>query len=215
MKYRLAIFDLDGTILNTLEDLAGATNYTMDQFSFPRRTIEEVRRFVGNGIRNLILRAAPAGTPDEMIDRMHRVFIAYYDQHCADRTRPYDGIVELLSALRRDGVHLAVVSNKTDQAVKPLCKQYFGEIFDEAIGERVGVQRKPAPDTVNEVLKSLQIGREEAVYIGDSEVDVRTAQNAEMDCIAVNWGFRSTEELLDAGATTIAANPDELYTYLR
>lgn len=214
MKYQLAIFDLDGTLLNTLEDLADSANYVMKAFGYPERTVEEIRNFVGNGIRKLLERSAPEGTPAEEIDRMFETFTTYYKEHCADKTKPYDGIMELLEKLQRQGLKLAVVSNKADYAVKALCEQYFQRCFNEAVGERAGIARKPAPDTVNEVLKNLQIDKSQAVYIGDSEVDVKTAQNAEMDCIAVDWGFRDTEVLKMAGAETIVSTPEELLRYL-
>lgn len=214
MKYQLAIFDLDGTLLDTLEDLADSTNYVMRSFGYPERTLAEVRSFVGNGIWKLLERSAPNGTPSEEIDRMFEQFKEYYGAHCADKTKPYDGIMELLAFLKKKGVRLAVVSNKADYAVKALCEQYFPGYFDEAVGERVGIARKPAPDTVNEVLKNLKIEKAQAVYIGDSEVDVQTAQNAEMDCIAVDWGFRDKEVLEKAGAEIIVSTPAELFKYI-
>ena len=214
MKYQLAIFDLDGTLLDTLEDLTDSTNYIMRQFGYPERTLAEVRSFVGNGIRKLLERRAPNGTSAEEIDRMFEQFKEYYGAHCADKTKPYDGVMELLDELRKQGVKLAVVSNKADYAVKALCNQYFPGCFDEAVGERVGIARKPAPDTVNEVLKNLQIDKAQAVYIGDSEVDVQTAKNAELDCLAVDWGFRDTEVLEEAGAELIVSNPKDLIKYL-
>jgi len=210
MEYQLAIFDLDGTLLDTLEDLADSTNYIMQQFGYPERTLTEVRSFVGNGIRKLLERSAPKGTSSEEIDRMFEQFKEYYGAHCADKTKPYDGIMDMLNALQKQGVKLAVVSNKADYAVKALCEQYFPGFFDEAVGERVGIARKPAPDTVNEVLKNLHMDKAQAVYIGDSEVDVQTAQNAGMDCIAVDWGFRDKEVLKEAGAEIIVSTPEEV-----
>lgn len=213
MKYQLAIFDLDGTLLNTLEDLADSVNYVMRCFGYPERTLAEVRNFVGNGIRKLLERSAPENTTAEEIDRLFEQFTAYYKEHCADKTRPYEGIPELLQTLREKGVKIAVVSNKADFAVKALCEQYFPGLLDEAVGERAGIARKPAPDTVNEVLKNLQIDKSQAVYIGDSEVDVLTAQNAELDCIAVNWGFRDTQILKEAGAEIIVSTPETIADY--
>jgi len=210
MEYQLAIFDLDGTLLDTLEDLADSTNYIMQQFGYPERTLTEVRSFVGNGIRKLLERSAPKGTSSEEIDRMFEQFKEYYGAHCADKTKPYDGIMDMLNALQKQGVKLAVVSNKADYAVKALCEQYFPGFFDEAVGERVGIARKPAPDTVNEVLKNLHMDKAQAVYIGGSEVDVQTAQNAGMDCIAVDWGFRDKEVLKEAGAEIIVSTPEEV-----
>ena len=213
MKYKLAIFDLDGTLLDTLDDLADSVNYIMNQFGYPERSLAEVRRFVGNGIRKLLERSAPEGISSEEIDRIFEQFKVYYGEHCADKTKPYKGIMELLQQLKQQGIKLAVVSNKADYAVKALCEQYFPGYFDEAVGERTGIARKPAPDTVNEVLKNLQADKSQAVYIGDSEVDVQTAQNAELDCIAVDWGFRDAEVLKNAGAEVIVSTPEEILNY--
>lgn len=212
---RLVIFDLDGTILDTLEDLAGALNHALTEFGFPTRTLPEVRSFVGNGIRNLIRRGAPSGMPEETIDRLHAVFTAHYNAHCADRTRPYDGIPALLTALRDCGLRIAVVSNKPDNAVGPLCTRYFPGLFDAAVGERPGVARKPAPDSVHAVLEELGVDRTEAVYVGDSEVDIETARNAGMSCISVDWGFRTRTQLQSSGAALIASTPGELLSLLQ
>ena len=213
MKYKLAIFDLDGTLLDTLEDLADSTNYIMRQYGHPERTLTEVRSFVGNGIRKLLERSAPKSTSPEEIDRMFEDFKEYYGAHCAEKTKPYEGIMDLLASLQKREIKLAVVSNKADFAVKELCEQYFSGYFDEAVGERAGIARKPAPDTVNEVLKNLQMDKSRAVYIGDSEVDVQTARNAEMDCIAVDWGFRDKEVLKMTGAETIVSTPAKIIDY--
>ena len=210
MKYQLAIFDLDGTLLDTLDDLADSVNYALEQKEFPKRTREEVRQFVGNGIRKLIERAVPDGTTEEVTDYVFEVFKDRYKVHCADKTKPYDGVVELLKQLQTKGIKTAVVSNKADFAVKELCEKYFPELLCEAIGERTGIARKPAPDTVNEVLRLLNVDRKQAVYIGDSEVDVETAKNAAMDCIAVDWGFRDAEVLCSAGAEVIISDAVQL-----
>lgn len=210
MRYQLAIFDLDGTILDTLEDLADSTNYALRQCGYPERTLEEVCRFVGNGIRNLIIRAVPAGSSEEEINRVHETFTGYYKVHCADKTRPYEGIMEMLTNLRSRGVKTAVVSNKADYGVQELCKQYFAGMFDFAVGERTGILRKPAPDSVNEVLRVLEIDRENAVYIGDSDVDVATAANAGMDHIIVTWGFREKQFLIANGAVCFAETPADI-----
>ena len=210
MKYMIAIFDLDGTILNTLEDLADSTNYALKTYGYPERTMDEVRQFVGNGIRKLMERAVPEGTPVEEIDRVHETFTAHYKVHCADKTRPYDGIMELLQNLKKDGCKLAVVSNKADYGVQELCKQYFDGIFDFAVGEREGIRKKPAPDSVNEVLKTLGCSRDRAVYIGDSDVDIQTAANAQMDHIIVEWGFRDVPFLIAKGAKVLVEKPEEI-----
>ena len=210
MKYMIAIFDLDGTILNTLEDLADSTNYALKTCGYPERTMDEVRQFVGNGIRKLMERAVPEGTPVEEIDRVHETFTAHYKVHCADKTRPYDGIMELLQNLKKDGCKLAVVSNKADYGVQELCKQYFDGVFDFAVGEREGIRKKPAPDSVNEVLKTLGCSRDRAVYIGDSDVDMQTAANAQMDHIIVEWGFRDVPFLIAKGAKVLVEKPEEI-----
>ena len=210
MKYMIAIFDLDGTILNTLEDLADSTNYALKTCGYPERTMDEVRQFVGSGIRKLMERAVPEGTPVEEIDRVHETFTAHYKVHCADKTRPYDGIMELLQNLKKDGCKLAVVSNKADYGVQELCKQYFDGIFDFAVGEREGIRKKPAPDSVNEVLKTLGCSRDRAVYIGDSDVDIQTAANAQMDHIIVEWGFRDVPFLIAKGAKVLVEKPEEI-----
>lgn len=210
MKYQLVIFDLDGTILNTLEDLTDSVNFALRRCGFPEHSIENVRTFVGNGIRKLIERAVPKGTEEQMINKVHEEFTAYYKEHCADKTRPYDGIVEVLQNLKRMGVKLAVVSNKADYGVQELCRQYYDGIFDYAVGERVGIKKKPAPDSVNEVLAQLHIDRKNAVYVGDSDVDIETADNAQMDCIVVEWGFREKQFLIEKGAKVFASEPKQI-----
>ena len=210
MKYTIAIFDLDGTILNTLEDLADSTNYALKTCGYPERTMDEVRQFVGNGIRKLMERAVPEGTPVEEIDRVHETFTAHYKVHCADKTRPYDGIMELLQNLKKDGCKLAVVSNKADYGVQELCKQYFDGVFDFAVGEREGIRKQPAPDSVNEVLKTLGCSRDRAVYIGDSDEDIQTAANAQMDHIIVEWGLRDVPFLIAKGAKVLVEKPEEI-----
>ncbi len=211
MKHSLAIFDLDGTILYTLVDLKNSMNFTLKKFGFPERTLDEVRRFVGNGIRNLIIRAAPKGTDEKTIDEMFEVFNEHYAVHCNDNTKSYDGIDELLKKLKEQKVKTAVVSNKADYAVQTLVKKYFDGLFDYAVGEKQGVRKKPCPDSVNEVLRVLDTPKEAAVYIGDSEVDVATAKNAQMDCIAVDWGFRDRDVLINSGATLIVSDAAALY----
>lgn len=210
MRYKLAIFDLDGTILDTLEDLADAVNYALKEHGYPQRTIEEVRRFVGNGIRKLIERAVPTGLTDEEISGVHQTFSAYYQEHCADKTRPYEGILPLLEHLREAGCLTAVVSNKADVAVQPLCQQYYEGLFDYAVGEREGIRRKPAPDAVQEVLRRLQIDAGEAVYIGDSEVDIQTAANAGLESIIVTWGFRDRAYLESQGGQRFVDRSEEI-----
>ncbi len=209
--YKLAVFDMDGTILDTLEDLKDSTNFALEKCGYPTRSYDEVRRFVGNGIRKLIERAVPEGLTVEQIDRVHEVFTEHYKVHCADKTKAYDGIKPLLEKLRASGVKTAVVSNKADYGVQELCKEYFDGLFDYAVGEREGIRRKPAPDAVNEALRVLGIDKSEAVYIGDSDVDFETAKNAELPCISVLWGFRDEEFLREKGATLFVRDPAEIY----
>ena len=210
MKYKLVIFDLDGTILDTLEDLKQALNHALAFYEYPTRTLDEVRCFVGNGIRRLIERAMPENVLDTDIDKVFTEFNKYYALHCADYTKPYEGVVGLIKKLRNMGIKTAVVSNKADYGVQELCDKYFNKLFDYAVGEREGVNRKPSPDAVYEVLSHLNIEKNDAVYIGDSEVDVKTAQNAGLDSIMVSWGFRDKEYLYEQGAVHIADDCDTL-----
>ena len=211
MKYRVALFDLDGTVLNTLDDLADATNAVLAANKMPLHTKDEIRMFVGNGIRRLIERAVPVGTSEETVVKVLNDFKAYYGAHSAEKTAPYAGILEMLRALRAHGVRTAVVSNKADFAVQMLAKQYFGDLFDVALGEDVAKRpAKPAPDMVYHVLEALGARKDEAVYIGDSDVDVLTAKNAGLPCIAVTWGFRDRACLEGAGATLFADTAKEL-----
>ena len=209
-KYKLAIFDLDGTLLETLEDLHDSTNHALVSQGLPPRTLDEVRRFVGNGIHKLIERAVPEGSSSETVEQVFEEFKTWYAVHCNDKTSAYDGIKEMLLALRKAGVRTAVVSNKADFGVQTLCKTYFSGLLDVAVGQREGIRLKPAPDSVNEVLRLLETRREDAVYIGDSDVDIDTARNAGMDCISVTWGFRRREFLLEHGAVILADKPENL-----
>lgn len=210
MKYSLAIFDLDGTILDTLEDLTDSLNHALAACGYPKRSLDEVRRFVGNGLRKLMDRAVPYGTAKEDVNRVLTAFTEQYRIHCADKTKPYDGIEDLLKALRKAGCKTAVVSNKADFAVQELCRRYFPGLFDLTIGERVGIQRKPAPDSVNEVIRRLSEERAKTIYIGDSEVDIQTAANAGLDSILVTWGFRDRALLATHGATRFAETPNDI-----
>lgn len=214
MRYKLVIFDMDGTILNTLEDLANSLNYALVRSGFAERTISEVRSFVGNGIRKLIERGVPRGTSNELIEKVLADFTEHYKLHCSDNTRPYDGIIELLTELKKQGLLIAVVSNKADYAVQLLCEEYFPHLFNAAVGEKNGVRKKPAPDSVNEVLRQLKVQKCEAVYIGDSEVDIETARNAELECISVDWGFREHDYLVQKGAEKIITSPQEVMKWM-
>lgn len=210
MKYKAVIFDMDGTILNTLEDLKNATNYSLRQFNMPERTLEEVRMFVGNGIKKLVERAVPAGTSTEKIDEVLDVFLKYYEVHSADNTSSYPGIHELVEKLKAAGIKTAVSTNKADAPAQELGKEYFNGIFDLIVGQRDGLRTKPAPDSVNEILKILNIQKKDAVYVGDSDVDVQTAANSGLDFIGVSWGFRGRKFLQEKGAKNIVDSADEI-----
>lgn len=214
MRYQTAIFDMDGTILETLEDMCASVNVTMDHVGYPRRTMDEVRRFVGNGAAKLIERCMPAGAEDPRYPAALEFYRAYYDAHAQIKTGPYPGIPELLNQLSREGVRLAVVSNKPDEAVRALTERYFPGVFPVAIGNRDGWATKPAPDSVYEAMRLLGTRRESTVYVGDSDVDVDTARNAGLDSIIVTWGFRDEDFLRAHGAQHLAHNADELYEML-
>ncbi len=215
MKYELAVFDMDGTILNTLDDLTDATNHALRTFGYPEHSIEEVRFFVGNGIAKLIERATPAGTSEEDRAKVRAEFMTYYKVHSADKTGPYPGINDLLKKLRAAGVRTAVVSNKPDVAVRELVKTYYDGLFDAAVGDMEGQAVKPAPDMCLKVFKKLGMGPENAVYIGDSDTDIMTARNAGLDEILVSWGFRGRQFLTEHGAKNICDTPDEVYDVIK
>lgn len=208
------IFDMDGTVLNTLDDLTESVNYVMNRFNMPTHGTEDYRRYFGNGIRYALKCAVPEGTSDSVIDEMLPVFKEHYDKHCLDRTRPYDGITELMRKLKGRGYKMAIVSNKIDSAVKELNDRFFSEYVDVAIGEREGIKRKPAPDTVIAALNELVSNKETSVYIGDSEVDYQTAVNSGIPCISVLWGFRDKDYLVDIGAELFAETPQEVLDIL-
>lgn len=207
------IFDLDGTLLNTLEDLARSCNYALRVNGLPERTVDEVRRFVGNGVRLLMVRAIPDGDRNPKFDKAFADFKAHYLEHGQDHTSPYPGIMQLLKDLRDGGKKVGVVSNKFDAATKDLCRHYFDGLYDVAIGEKEkeGIHKKPAPDTVNEALRQMNATADGAVYIGDSDVDIETARNSHMPCISVLWGFRSRDFLVEHGATTFANEPNDIF----
>ena len=215
MTYSAYIFDLDGTALDTLEDLTQSVNYALRQFAMPERRKEEVRMMIGNGVRLLIERAVPDGTKDAVTIQVFKTFREHYLEHSLDNTRPYPGILELFAKLKHRGSKIAIVSNKLQPAVTDLVDRFFSDYVDVAIGERVGMRRKPAPDMVLEAmrqmgLKPLVQGVQEAVYVGDSDTDILTAQNSGLPCISVSWGFRDKEFLLSHGATTIVEVPDDI-----
>lgn len=213
---KIVIFDLDGTLLNTLDDLSDSANYALSKFGYPTRTIEEVRQFVGNGVAKLIERAIPDGKNNSNFEKCLSIFKENYAQNMYNKTAPYNGIIEMLSNLKSKGIKIAVVSNKFDLAVKELCKKYFEGFIDFAAGENEaqGIKKKPAPDTVISVLNEFNFASEDAVYVGDSDVDIMTAKNSKMPCISVTWGFRDEKFLLENGATILINAPSEIYNHL-
>lgn len=213
---KAVIFDLDGTLLNTLDDLADSTNYALSKFGYPTRTIDEVRQFVGNGVAKLIERAIPEGKNNPNFEKCLAIFKENYAQNMYNKTAPYNGIIEMLSNLKSKGIKIAVVSNKFDLAVKELCKKYFEGFIDFAAGENEAqrIKKKPAPDTVISVLNEFNFASEDAVYVGDSDVDIMTAKNSQMPCISVTWGFRDEKFLLENGATILINAPSEIYNHL-
>ena len=214
MKYKAVLFDMDGTVLDTLGDLAAAVNHTLREFSMPERSIAEVAAALSNGAAYLIAHTVPAGTPKELTDKVLAAYAPYYDAHCDILTGPYDGIVPLMQKLRERGVKLAVISNKQDTAVKPLAEKYFPGLLEIAVGESAEVRRKPNPDAVLAALRHIGVEREEAIYVGDTEVDLQTARNAGMECASVDWGFRTREQLVEIGAEHIFDTVQELEEYL-
>ena len=214
MRIRAVIWDLDGTLLDTLDDLTASVNAALGQNGLPRRTRDEVRAFVGNGVRMLVARCLPGGEADARFDAVYDAFVRHYGAHSRDRTRPYDGVPELLDALGKRGVRHAIVSNKIDFAVQALARAYFGERIDVAVGDDPSRRRKPAPDSVLEAMRRMGVRPEETAYVGDSDVDVLTARNAGVACVAVSWGFRDEDCLRAAGAERICDAPGELLAQL-
>lgn len=208
--YKAVIFDLDGTLLNTLEDLKDSVNHVLKEYDYPTRTLEEVRNFVGNGIHKLIERAVPQETDLETVEKIFEDFREYYGEHCRIKTTPYEGIKKVLGQLKEMGFKMAVVSNKNHEAVQELIPYYFGDLLPVAIGQKEGIATKPAPDSVYEAMRILQVEKKDCVYVGDSDVDRATASNAGIDCISVTWGFRSEEMLRELKPEYLISKPEEI-----
>lgn len=214
MKYNTVIFDLDGTLLNTLDDLRDSLNEILIQKGYAPRSLEEVRRFVGNGVRNLVRRSVPESCGEEEVTLIMEAFKEHYNHNMQNKTRPYNGIMELLLDLNRYNYKIAIVSNKFDTAVKSLSRTYFGNLIPVAIGETVEIKRKPAPDSIFEAVKELGSDITKTILVGDSETDVQTAKNAGIPCIGVTWGFRCREVLRSEGADFLIDTPRELLTLI-
>lgn len=207
------IFDLDGTLLNTLNDLAASTNYALRWAGMAEHSVDDVRRFVGNGVKKLMERAIPDGLDNPKFDETYATFRKHYLEHSLDTTKPYSGIPEVLAELKRRGKKLAIVSNKFYAATQELARHFFPETIEVAIGERENIRKKPAPDTVLEAMRQLGVGKEGTVYIGDSDVDIDTARNVGVPCISVLWGFRDREFLIEHGVTHLISKPEELLKF--
>lgn len=211
MKYDTIIFDLDGTLINSLEDLCDSVNTVLLKHELPERSLEEVKSFVGNGVGMLMKRALPEGIDEKQYNLLLDEFKTHYKTHMQVKTKPYEGINILLTKLKEKGFQTAIVSNKFEQAAKEISECYFGSLIDIAIGESAQIKKKPSPDGINAALAYLHSSKEKAIYIGDSETDIETAINSCLTCIGVTWGFRSCETLKNAGATNIVNTPEELF----
>lgn len=209
-EFETYVFDLDGTLLETLKDLAASTNYALRTHNMPEHSIEDVRMFVGNGVKKLMERAIPNGIENPQFEDVYATFRQHYLEHNLDTTKPYEGIPELLAELKARGKKLAIVSNKFYAATQELARHFFPDTIEVAIGERENIKKKPAPDTVIEALRQLGASKETAVYIGDSDVDIMTAKNCNMPCVSVLWGFRDKEFLMEHGATFFVEKPCQL-----
>lgn len=214
MKYTTIVFDCDGTLLDTLTDLRNAVNYVLHSHHLPERSIPEVKAALGNGVAHLMRQSLPASISDDEFTNYLDEFKAYYEEHLQDYTAPYPGILDVLDTLRAKGYKLAIVSNKIQEGITPLNKEYFGDRLPVAIGERPGLQRKPAPDMVLQALKELDSTQGESIYIGDSEVDVATAKNSGLLCIGVTWGFRDEQLHKELGVTHIARKAEDIVTII-
>lgn len=214
-KYEAIIWDLDGTLLDTLDDLRDSVNAALTQFGLPLRTRSEIRAFIGNGTKRLVELSVPDGLCQPHFDEIYDFFKSYYMKNSRNKTKPYEGVQELLNSLKACGYRMAIVSNKLDSVVKELAELFYGDAVETAIGASERTRRKPDPDMVYEALEILGVSNEKAVYIGDTEVDLLTAANSGLDCISVSWGFRDAPELVNSGAKVIAATPRELAEILK
>lgn len=210
MKYDAIIWDMDGTLLYTLDDLRTSVNYVLRKYQLPERTLDQIRQSVGNGVVKLVELSVPGGAEHPQFAQMMADFTAHYEKHCTDHTRPYDGILPVLRRFHNQGIKMAVVSNKPEYGVAALSKVYFEDLLDVCMGVSESVRRKPAPDMVWLAIEKLGVSKDRCVYIGDSDVDFATAKNSGLDCISVLWGFKDEAFLRECGADTFAKTPEEL-----
>lgn len=214
MKFEAVIFDLDGTLTDTLADLKNSVNYALSQFGFPERTTEEIRSFVGNGVKRLVFSSVPENTPEGVSEKCLDVFKEYYAANSLVETKPYDGIIDMLNVLKEQKIKTAVVTNKMHPAAVDIVDSFFGNLIDVTVGQIDGAAQKPQPDGIYYALEKLGVSREKAVYVGDSEVDCITAKNAGVPCVGVTWGFRDRDVLISNGADFIADSPSEIFDYI-
>ncbi len=214
MKYTAVIFDLDGTLLDTLEDLCNSVNFALAASGLPQHDKEKVKSFVGNGVEKLIERALPNGAAADLFSKVLADFKAHYAAHAADRTKPYPQVLDMLAALKKQGIKIGVVSNKYDAAVKELCPHYFGNLIDIAVGESPKIHRKPAPDMLLHAIEYFGLSKKDVLFVGDSDVDAQTAQNAAVDFIGVTWGFRTPADMRPFGAKLFIDTPIDIQTYI-
>ena len=210
MQPKLIIFDMDGTVLDTLEDLLGAMNYALERFGYPQHTLDEMRTFVGNGLRKQVERALPAGASAEEVDKVLEAFKGYYLEHLNVRTKPYPGIVDYMRFLRSKGIKVAIASNKVYEGAQLLADAHFGSLVNVCVGESNEIPKKPDPTGVEIILRLTGAGKEETLYVGDSVVDIETAKNAGLECVCVGWGFQSEAQLRAAGAGRVVFTPDDI-----
>lgn len=214
-RIEIVVFDLDGTLTDTLEDLKNSVNFALQSFGFPERTFDEVRSFVGNGVKRLINLSVPENTDSETAEECLAVFKEHYKNNSLVETKPYDGIIPMLEELKRQGIKTAVVTNKMNEAAQDIVRIFFGGLIEITVGQIDGMAQKPQPDGIYSALKKLGISKEKAVYVGDSEVDCITAKNAGIPCIGVTWGFRDKSVLLENGADFIIDTPKQIFDCIK
>ena len=214
MKYQAVLFDMDGTVLDTLDDLCDSINHSLVEFSLPQVSREHVRQCLGNGAAFLVSHSIPAGSSPDLEADVLAFYKPWYDAHCLIKTAPYEGILTMMQSLKEQGLRLAIISNKPDRAVQELSDAFFPGLLELSVGESPSVRRKPAPDTVLTAASQIGLSVDQCVYVGDSEVDLQTARNAGMDCISVTWGFRDEAQLIEAGASVLVRTPEELESLL-